>query len=427
MWPRSASRPSETSIALRARPRSRTPRSTRGSGVCSRVRQASSAASSSFTRPFKWASASAASPVAPESQISSPAHAASRLSARSAGTSPITGTEIARGLRVVPPPMSSVFQRSASRKNPCANAAIHLSSASGSASASVAQRGPAPIAAGSDRFTASSLCPSSPGSASGKKWIPAVSMSVETASSIPGSGERSAQSSPTPRTAVGASRVKYLRMMSNSEATSSGFSLLRAQLRDELVEHAVHVLVAVGAAEILRELDRFVDHHLVGYIGRVLELERREQQDAALNRRELLQLAIEERRDQTLERRGVRYRALQETREILGVGLAETFRFGELGLKAGRVVARELPRVQALQRELARTAPRRFHLWLFAMLLPRFAISTATSAQSRPFCAARAFACSSVSVVRIPFATGTPLSSCTCMSPDADSFATVSK
>src|SRR5256885_9953848 len=110
-------------------------------------------------------------------------------------------------------------------------------------------------------------------------------MSVETASSIPGSGARSAQSSPTPRIAVGASRVKYLRMMSNSEATSSGFSLLRAQLGDELVEHAVHVLVAVGAAEVLGELDRLVDHHLVGDIGRVFQLERREQQDRSEERR----------------------------------------------------------------------------------------------------------------------------------------------
>src|SRR5882762_9781537 len=150
-------------------------------------------------------------------------------------------------------------------------------------------------------------------------------MSVETASSIPGSGRTRAQSSPTPSTAFGAARVKYLRMMSNSEATSSGFLLLRSQLRDELVEHAVHVLVTVGAAEVLGELDRLVDHHLVGDIGRVFQLERREQQNAALHRRELRQLAIEHGRDQALERSGVLDCALQEPREILGVGLAEAF------------------------------------------------------------------------------------------------------
>src|SRR3979490_2118364 len=172
-------------------------------------------------------------------------------------------------------------------------------------------------------------------------------MSVEMASSVPGSGRTSAQSSPTPSTALCAGGVKYLRMMSNSEATPSGFSLLRPQFGDELVEHAVHVLVAVGAAEVLGELDRLVDHHLVGNIGRVFQLERCEQQDAALHRRELFQLAVENGRDQAFERRGVRDRALQEMREILGVGLAKALRFGELGLKAGHVVARKLPRVQA--------------------------------------------------------------------------------
>src|SRR6266568_2383435 len=151
--------------------------------------------------------------------MSSPASAPSRRSARSGGTSPITVTEIASGPRLVSPPISSTSERAASRKKPCANAAIHFSSASGSAIARVAQRGSAPIAARSERLTASALCPSLPGSASGKKWRPASSMSVETASVMPSRGWSSAQSSPTPSTAVGAGRVKYFRMMSNSEAT----------------------------------------------------------------------------------------------------------------------------------------------------------------------------------------------------------------
>jgi len=67
----------------------------------------------------------------------------------------------------------------------------------------------------------------------------------------------------------------------------------------------------------------------------------------------------------------------------------------ELGLQARGVIARELPRVQALQRELARTAPRRFHLWLFAMLLRGSPFPPQPRRKSRPFCTARAFACSS--------------------------------
>src|SRR5712692_9816303 len=271
--------------------------------------------------------------------MSSPASAPSRRSARSGGTSPITVTEIASGPRVVSPPTSSICQRPASRKKPCANAAIHFSSASGSAIARVAQRGSAPIAARSERLTASALCPSLPGSASGKKWRPASSMSVETASVMPSWGWSSAQSSPTPSTAVGAGRVKYFRMMSNSEATCwyvpsrSSFllSFVRTQRQSELVEHAVHVFVAVGSAERLGELDRLVDHDLVGDIGGILQLERREQQDPALDRRELLGLAIERGRDQLLEDDGVLDRAREEPREVLGVGFAEFLGFSQLG------------------------------------------------------------------------------------------------
>ena len=43
--------------------------------------------------------------------------------------------------------------------------------------------------------------------------------------------------------------------------------LLPAAARGELVEHAVDVLVAVGAAEALAELDRLVDHHLERRLG----------------------------------------------------------------------------------------------------------------------------------------------------------------
>src|SRR4029077_1135769 len=131
--------------------------------------------------------------------------------------------------------------------------------------------------------------------------------------------------------------------------------------------------------------------------------------------------------DQALELDCILYGSLEDAREVLGIGLPEFLRLGELDLQSRRALARELPGVQGLQRELARAAPRRFHLWLFATFLLRFAISTATSAQSFPFCAARFSACSSVSTVRMPFATGMPLSSCTCISPDADSLETSSK
>src|SRR5262245_1504403 len=200
-----------------------------------------------------------------------------------------------------------------------------------------------------------------------------------------------------------------------------------SQRRRELVEHAVHVLVAVRAPVRLRKLDRLVDDDLERHVGRVLELPRGEQQDAALDRRERLHPAVERRRDRDLERLGVRDRAVEERAEVLGVGLVEVFILGEMASDRDRRVAGELPLVEALQGVLAGPAASGLHLWCRSTARSRFAISTATSAQSRPFGPARISAWASVSVVRMPFATGIPVSSPTWVSPAADSFATTSK
>jgi len=53
---------------------------------------------------------------------------------------------------------------------------------------------------------------------------------------------------------------------------AGGAHLGGAQLRRGLVEHAVDVLVAVGAAEALGQLDAFVDGHAVGDVEAVLQL-----------------------------------------------------------------------------------------------------------------------------------------------------------
>ena len=56
----------------------------------------------------------------------------------------------------------------------------------GKAKANVAQRGLAPMAARSDKFTAKHLCPSCRGSACAKKCRPSMSMSVDTANTLLG-------------------------------------------------------------------------------------------------------------------------------------------------------------------------------------------------------------------------------------------------
>ena len=90
-------------------------------------------------------------------------------------------------------------------------------STSGNASDNIAHRGLAPIAARSDRFTASALWPSACGSTSGKKCTPSTSMSVEAASSHPGLTVSNAASSPIASVVCRGARVKYRAIRSNSD------------------------------------------------------------------------------------------------------------------------------------------------------------------------------------------------------------------
>jgi hypothetical protein len=155
--------------------------------------------------------------VEPESQTSSPAWAASRRRAYPAGSVPSAVIVMVRGPRVVSPPISSIAYASAIANIPSAKASSHASSTSGSVIASKNQRGSAPIAARSERLTASALCPRRRGSAPGRKCVPSQSVSVVRARTRPAGGRRSAQSSPTPSAAVRAGRVKYFAISSNSD------------------------------------------------------------------------------------------------------------------------------------------------------------------------------------------------------------------
>ena len=171
---------------------------------------------------LRAATASAASPSVPETQISSPTHAPSRRKALPAGTSPMICTHKFSGPHVVSPPIKSTSCARASRIKPRENAASHFSSALGKANASVAQRGVAPIAARSDKFTASVLWPSASPSAPLKKCRPSTSISTEIASTCPRRGRISAASSPTPNSVCRVRWVKYLSIRLNSPRTAVG-------------------------------------------------------------------------------------------------------------------------------------------------------------------------------------------------------------
>src|SRR6185436_15553718 len=179
----------------------------------------------------------------------------------------------------------------------------------------------------SDRFTASALWPRFSGFTSGKKCVPETIVSVETARSMPLETSTSAQSSPTPRTALAAGRVKCRLMSSNSGELlaiawcSLGFpfsgivsllgDLLGPHRGGELVEDAVHPLVPVGAAEALAELDRLVDGHPVRDLLVVHQLPGADEQDRALDRAHLLPLAVGERRQPGLQVLGLADGALE--------------------------------------------------------------------------------------------------------------------
>jgi hypothetical protein len=134
----------------------------------------------------------------PLTHNSSPTRAPERNSACPAGTSPKTAMQMFNGPAVVSPPTTSMPCASASANRPRAKPSRKTSSTRGIDSASVKARGDAPHAAKSDRFTASALWPSRSGATVDRKCRPSTSMSVETASCMPGAGCSSAQSSPTP-------------------------------------------------------------------------------------------------------------------------------------------------------------------------------------------------------------------------------------
>jgi hypothetical protein len=210
-------------------------------------------------------------------------------------------------------------------------------------------------------------------------------------------------------------------------------------LRAPPVEHAVDVLVAVGAAEALGQLDGLVDRHLVRHVHAVLQLVDADHQHAVLDRRKLGGPAVDVLREHRVDRRGLRDAAVQQRIEVHRVAVGEALLLAHVRVDDARFGAAEQPLVQALQRGLARAPASRGRTLAgrFGALLCRsfsherssirLAISTATRAASRPFSSARAQAWASFSTVRMALAIGIWWSSETRVTPAPLSLATSSK
>src|SRR5205085_11431920 len=116
--------------------------------------------------------------------------------------------------------------------------------------------------------------------------------------------------------------------------------------------------VALGGAEALAELDRFVEHHLERRLRLRHELEGADVEDRALHRREPAEIALEVRHDERLQLVQVlAHPAHQRLRER---AVAALIAF-QAARRLERIAARELPGVERLQRDLARLAPSALH------------------------------------------------------------------
>jgi hypothetical protein len=206
-----------------------------------------------------------------------------------------------------------------------------------------------------------------------------------------------------------------------SAAPRARLHLDRPQVGSRLVEHAVDVLVAVGAAEVLRQLDRLVDGHLVGHVDAVLELVGADHQHAVLDGRQLGGLAVHVapaarrcRRPRRCSRAAARRSEPRRTSSKPSCSrmwasitpaspppsshsyrpcsaASRERRRAEGGAVAGRA------------RLLLRGRGRFGHVRSSS----RLAISMATRAASRPLSSTRAQACASFSTVRMALAIGT--------------------
>lgn len=162
--------------------------------------------------------AAAASPTLPVIQMSSPTRAPSRRNARPGSTRPCAVTHTDSGPCVVSPPTSATSCSDANAKKPSRKPSTHARSGVGNDSDSVHHAGCAPIAARSERLTASAFQPMSPGAVPMGKCTPSLSVSIATTSCMPSGTCSKAASSPMPSTTSprDATRSRMRAIRSNS-------------------------------------------------------------------------------------------------------------------------------------------------------------------------------------------------------------------
>src|SRR5690606_6344568 len=231
--------------------------------------------------------------------------------------------------------------------------------------------------------------------------------------------------------------------------SASGIDFKRTHTGRQFIQDAIDKFEAVGAAKFLGQLHRFVNGNFVRHIHMVNEFVTADKQNTVLDGRKLVQRTVDIGHECFTQRRRLGKNAMQQRLEPDRIRVFEFRAVLDVSVDGACLpqvsVATDQPGINALKGKFARPAARTaMHCFIILShslsyrlgvsatssvsssssswsssssrsskssssssdsgtnAADRLAISTATWAQSLPFCSARAFACSSSSVVRIP-------------------------
>ena len=207
----------------------------------------------------------------------SPTCARSRRNAAIGATAPSAVTVIVNGPRVVSPPTNATELIFASAPKPAPKRSTQFASRSGKVSASKAHCGNAPIAARSDRFTASAFQPIAKASVALGKCRPATKVSQTATSCVPRIGSSTAPSSPMPsttssRTPRWVAARRRINSNSSSDSATSAAIFATTDVTRQLIEHTIDEGVAEVGTETLGRLNRFVDNDTIRHIEAMNQL-----------------------------------------------------------------------------------------------------------------------------------------------------------
>lgn len=218
----------------------------------------------------------------------------------------------------------------------------------------------------------------------------------------------------------------------------AGFDFDGASSARDLVEQGIDVAVTLGGAETLCQFDGLVQYDAIGNFNTMPEFIDAGQQDGLLDRVELLDRSVEMLGQLGHEFITIFADVAEDGIEILCITARKFFAVMKLVANILPSVVGDQPLVQGLHGETPRITALADRRLLFALAVIRlfahgnsrirFAISMAVAAASAPLLPAlvpaRSSACSMLSVVSTPNATGTPDSFAACAQDFAHSPAT---